>query len=43
MEGAQFFKRLAAFPEEMRSEPSLKDDQLLQRYGKVWPIQGIKK
>lgn len=43
MEGAQFFKRLAAFPEEMRSEPSLKDDQLLQRCGKVWPIQGIKK
>ena len=43
MEGAQFFKRLAAFPEEMRSEPSLKDDQMLQRCGKVWPIQGIKR
>lgn len=43
MERAQFFKRLAAFPEEMRSEPSLKDDQLLERCGKVWPIPGIKK
>lgn len=43
MERAQFFNRLAAFPKEMRSEPSLKDDQLLQRGGKVWPIQGIKK